>query len=150
MSLRFRYQLFPGRGVNPVRPRPVIPVTLVGASGFSLALDAIVDPAADDTVFPDAVATALGIDLTGATSGMGAGAGLVPVPLRYADIKLRLFDLLGGSNEQREWTARVGFTAVKFRHPLLGFAGFLQFFDALFLGERQELELRVNNLYPGT
>ena len=44
----------------------------------------------------------------------------------------------------------MGFTAVKFRHPLLGYTGFLEFFDALFLGERQELELRVNNLYPGT
>ena len=34
-------------------------------------------------------------------------------------------------------------------HYLLGFAGCLQFFDALFHGEREEVELTVNGLYPG-
>lgn len=117
---------------------------------MSLAIDAIVDPAADDTVFPEDVAIALGIDLTAATRGTGAGAGLVPVPLRYADVTLRLVDLLGGSKGQREWTAEVGFTAVKFRHPLLGQVGFLEFFDAQFFGGLHELELRVNNTYAGS
>ncbi len=150
MSLRFRYQPFPGSAAHPVRFRPVIPVTLIGPTGLSLAIDAIVDPAADDTVFPEDVAAALRIDLTRASTGTGAGAGLVPVPLRYVDVDLRLVDLIGGSGEQREWPAPVGFTAVKFRHPLLGYTGFLQFFDAQFFGALQELELRVNNLYPGT
>ena len=34
--------------------------------------------------------------------------------------------------------------------PLLGFAGFLQFFTATFRGDREEIELTVNSLYPGT
>jgi hypothetical protein len=33
---------------------------------------------------------------------------------------------------------------------LLGFAGFLQFFTATFRGDREEVELAVNVLYPGS
>jgi hypothetical protein len=36
------------------------------------------------------------------------------------------------------------------KQPLLGFAGCLQFFDALFHGAREDVELSVNSLYPGT
>jgi hypothetical protein len=59
---------------------------------------------------------------------------------------LKIADL----REQREWRAWVGFTSVPLKYPLLGFAGFLQFFTATFDGEREQLELTVNNLYPGT
>ena len=34
--------------------------------------------------------------------------------------------------------------------PLIGFAGFLQFFTATFHGDREQVELTVNALYPGT
>ena len=52
--------------------------------------------------------------------------------------------------EQREWPAWVGFTAASMPYPVLGFAGFLQFFTATFHGEREEVELTINGLYPGT
>jgi hypothetical protein len=56
MGLRFRYWQFRTR--QPVislkgrkgRPQPVIPVALIGPKGQA-ARDAVVDPAADDTVF---------------------------------------------------------------------------------------------------
>jgi hypothetical protein len=57
---------------------------------------------------------------------------------------------LADGQERREWRALVGFTAAKFRYPMLGFAGCLQFFDALFRGAREEVELTINSLYPGT
>jgi hypothetical protein len=44
----------------------------------------------------------------------------------------------------------VGFTSARLRFPSLGFAGFLQYFDALFRGDREEVELTVNSLYRGT
>jgi hypothetical protein len=44
----------------------------------------------------------------------------------------------------------VGFTSCRLRHALLGFAGFLEFFTATFHGDREEVELAVNGLYPGT
>lgn len=42
------------------------------------------------------------------------------------------------------------FTPVSLRQPLLGFAGFLQFFTAIYYGDREELELSVNSLYRGS
>jgi hypothetical protein len=71
---------------------------------------------------------------------------MVPAPLRYAQVTLRITD----GQEYREWPAWVGFTPVKLRYALLGFAGFLQFFDAASRGAREEVELTVNALYPGT
>jgi hypothetical protein len=68
------------------------------------------------------------------------------IPLRYAEIALRLTD----GKEQREWRAWVGFTPVRLPIPMIGFAGCLQFFGAHFLGDREEVELTVNSLYPGT
>jgi hypothetical protein len=71
---------------------------------------------------------------------------LVSAPVRYATVTLRLTDGI----ERREWTAWVGFTRAPLRRPLLGFAGFLQFFTATFHGDREEVELAVNSLYRGT
>ena len=44
-------------------------------------------------------------------------------------------------------SAWVGFTSAPIRHPLLGFAGFLQYFTATFHGDREEVELAVNGTY---
>jgi len=150
MSLRFRYQLVPTRGFviplggRTVRPRPLIAVTLVGPAGSRIR-EAILDTAADDTVFPESLAAQLGIDLTAAPTGAGSGVGLVTVPLRYAEVTLRI----ASPHEQREWQAWVGFTSGKLRRPILGFAGCLQYFTATFLGDQEEVELSVNRLYPG-
>jgi hypothetical protein len=151
MSLRYRYKLVRvGRPVLPlggrfVRPRPLVPVTVVGAAG-SKTLDAILDTAADDTVFAETVAAAIGLDLTAAPVGSGAGVGMAHVSVRYAEVTFRL----ATQQERREWKAWAGFTAAKLAYPLLGFAGFLQFFNVDFRGGLEEVELTVNNLYPGT
>lgn len=68
------------------------------------------------------------------------------VPIRYAKVKLRLTDGI----EFREWTGWVGFTSAALHYPILGFAGVLQFFTTTFHGDREEVELAVNRLYPGT
>jgi hypothetical protein len=120
-------------------------VTLVGPGGTYLK-DGRLDTAADDTVFPENTAAQIGIDLTTAPQGLTSGIGLVPVPVRYAEVTLRL----AGVKEFREWPAWVAFTPARMRNPLLGFAGFLQFFTATFHGDREEVELVVNHLYPGT
>lgn len=151
MSMRFPYSLAPlGHAVLPlggrwVRPRPLVAVTILGPSG-SRARDAILDTAADDTVFPETLAPLLGLDLTQAPPGSGSGAGGRPVPWRYAQITLRLTD----GRERRQWPAWVGFTPVPLLYPMLGFAGCLQFFTASFYGDHEEVELEINRLYPGT
>jgi hypothetical protein len=151
MSLRFPYQ--PIRVQNPVlplggrtvRPRPSIPVTLIGPLGTA-PQDALLDTGADDTVFPDRWAAAIGVDLTNAPQGQGGGVTAGPTVLRYAQVTLRITD----GRERRAWQAWVSFAALHPRsHPLLGYTGFLQFFTASFFGDRQEVELTVNGLYPG-
>jgi hypothetical protein len=54
------------------------------------------------------------------------------------------------TREQREWPAWVGSTSARLRQPLLGYAGFLQFFTATFEGDREEVLLTINASYPGT
>ena len=151
MSLLFSYPTL--SVTNPVltlagrqgRPRPLIRVTLLGPKGVYVR-NALLDTGADDTVFPVNAAAAVGIDLTHAPAGGAAGVGGGPVTYRLAFASLRVTD----GREFREWTALIGFTTVTLRYPLLGFAGFFQFFSAHFHGDREEVELTVNSLYPGT
>lgn len=151
MSLRFRYRL--GQAPRPivslggrsVRPRPILLVSVIGPGGTQ-PIPALLDTGADDTVFPETLAPKIGIDLTTAPFGVGAGVGGVASTFRYAQVALRISQ----GTEQREWTAWVGFTAAPLPFPVLGFAGFLQFFTATFHGDREEVELTVNRLYPGT
>ncbi len=151
MSMRFSYaQLRTNAPVWPLggrqeRPRPIIAISLAGPSDTAVE-EGLLDTGADDTVFPELVAAQIGIDLTGAPARMGTGVGGAAVPVRYAQVLLRLTD----GQEFREWPAWVAFTPVPMVRGLLGFAGCLQFFSANFLGDREEVELTVNSLYPGT
>jgi hypothetical protein len=120
-------------------------VSLVGPAGTYVE-SAWLDTGADDTVFPEEVAQKVGLDLSTAPVGEAAGVGKEPFPVRYAEVRLRIAN--GG--ERREWRAWVGFTTARLNRPLLGFAGFLQFFTATFHGDWEEVELTVNSLYPGT
>jgi hypothetical protein len=119
-------------------------VSLIGPHD-TVVREALLDTGADDTVFPESVAAKVGLDLTNAPTGEATGVGAGPSVLRYAQVRLRVTD----GHEFREWPAWVGFTAARLKRPLLGFAGFLQFFTAVFRGKEQEVELEVNSLYPG-
>lgn len=151
MTLSFRYK--PVSRPQPVfalggrfsRPRPLIPVTLIVRGRTHLTMG-LLDSGADDTVFPDSVAATLGIDLSAATGGTAEGIGGLPVPLRYVNLTLRIAD----NNERREWPAVVAFAPLPNQLPLLGFAGFLQYFTACFHGDLKFVELTTNALYPGS
>jgi hypothetical protein len=107
---------------------------------------AMLDCGADDTIFPAALAPFIGIDLGNSPVGRASGVGGLPFLVHYAQVTLRLTDGL----EFREWPAWVGFTSAPLAQPLLGFAGCIQFFSMLTLGDREEVELTINSLYPGT
>jgi predicted aspartyl protease len=151
MGLVYPYGHFPiskpaaTLGGRWVRPRPIIPVSVLGPTGLKVET-ALLDTGADETVFPDDVAKVIGLDLTGTPAGIFAGVGAAPIPLRYAEVALRV----AGVGEFREWKALVGFTTARLRHPMLGFAGFLQFFTSTFHGDREQVELAINSLYPGS
>ena len=151
MSVRFAYRLIPatapviavhGRGS---RPRPMTSVELIGPAR-TLDVPCLVDTGADDTVFPEALAAAAGLDLTGALEVHAGGVGGRKQRVRFVDARLRLFD----GQTAHEWPATVGFTSALSSHALLGFAGCLEYFTATFDGERRVVELTPNALYPGT
>jgi hypothetical protein len=117
---------------------------VIGPSDSRLR-EGLLDSGADDTVFPETLAAVLGVDLSNAPTGRaGTPAGAI-FPIR-ARVGMRITDGI----EQREWHAWVGFTPVKLSYSLLGFAGFLQFFDTNLRGALEVAELTVNNSYPGT
>lgn len=96
-------------------------------------------------MFPEHLAALIGVDLSNAAIGQSTTANNAQIVVRYTQVTLRLTD----GKERREWPAWVGFSPA-IRRPLFGFAGFLQFFTAMFHGDREEVELTVNRLYPGS
>ncbi len=150
MALRFAYRR--GRSPRPVvslggglqRPRPIVDVALIGPA-TSIVRAALLDTGADDTVFSVADAQLLGLNLSQAPQYTAAGVGGPPRVITYAPVTLRLTD----GKEFREWPALVGFTSARMNYALLGFAGCLQYFDALFHGEQEVVELTVSGLYRG-
>lgn len=149
MVLRYPYKLFTvqrpvvtlkGRFV---RPRPILSVGVVGPLG-ARAVEGLLDTGADDTVLNESVAADIGIDLSAAPVGAGAGVGGTVVPIRLAEVTLRL----AAGTAVCEWRGWVGFTPVRLHRALFGFAGFLQFFTATFYGDQEIVELMANPLLP--
>src|SRR5439155_415172 len=102
-----------------LRWRPLVPATIVGPTGMrSFFPRAVLDPAADDTVFPLDVAGLLGVSLrpVGAHGLRWRGQGY---PLRFADVELELCD---GLHTWR-WPAVVGFSPA----PAAGLQAVAQF-----------------------
>ena len=151
MSLLFHYKLDAVQhAIVPLggrwsRPRPRILVSLIGPSKTH-PTEGLLDTGADDTVFPESFAAYIGVDLANTPTGQMTTATMANAPVRYAQVSLRITD----GTEYHEWPAYVGFIPAKLYLPLLGFAGFLQFFTATFRGDREEVELTTNSLYPGT
>jgi hypothetical protein len=135
--------VYPLGGISG-RYKPIVPVHLVGPQVLP-PLDAIVDSAADDTVFPVRLARRMGIDLTAAPQGEAQAIGQAPVPVQYARVTLLLTD----GFESATWEAMVAFTPVLLRWPLLGQAGCLEFFDGELRGARREAIVTPNRSFPG-
>jgi hypothetical protein len=149
--MRFRYvaqqtsQPIYALGGASIRYQPIV-CTLVGLVAPQLAIDCLVDSAADDTVFPLRVAQRLGIDLSTAPMGTARGVGGIVQTYRYAHVRLRLSDGV----EICEWPAIVAFLDLPLRHGLLGQAGFFQFFDVTFLGASQEVDIVPTGAFPSS
>lgn len=146
-----RYTQFPNRmpmlalGGALIMPRPVLSVLLTGAAGSALR-DGLLDSGADETLFDPTIASQIGVDLTTAPERGVHLFGRGVIRCRYALVKLRITD---GVSETYEWDAMVGFAPFPIRHNLLGFAGFLQFFDANFRGDAEEVILFPNSAFAG-
>jgi hypothetical protein len=136
----------PSLGNTLIRPRPLIAVRLTGPAD-SRAYDGFLDTGADDTVFTESYAAVLGIDLSqAATRPLGLAGRHQIVPCRYAQAEIGITDGI----ESYVWTAIVGFVPITMHYCLLGYAGFLQFFDVAFHGADREAVLLPNRDYRGT
>jgi hypothetical protein len=144
----------PGRAKLPqpslagalLRHRPITAIRISGPGG-SWILDGLLDSGSDDTIFPAWVAPMIGVDLAIAIDHdiHLAGRGK-PIRCRYASAKLTLTD---GAFETYEWDAMIGFVAVPMKCPLLGQAGFLQFFDITLQGADHLAILSPNWSFTG-
>jgi hypothetical protein len=152
--LRFPYLEEPLVGLAPpslpvgavIRWRPLVPVTLIGPTGQMWDYGrAVLDPAADDTVFPLDTARRIGARLRPDTGHRIRWRGQLHA-LRFGDVELLLTD--NGSTWR--WPAVVGFSPAPLRYPILGQSGCLEFLDARFLGADRILELETNRAYAGT
>jgi hypothetical protein len=135
----------PLSGGGFVLPRPIVSVRITGPSNDYLT-DCLLDPGADWTVFERPVASQIGLDLAQAQVRTVQLVGRKPFSCSYAQVLLRITD---GISETYEWPSIVGFVPFALRRPLLGYAGFLQFFDADFHGGDQEVFLTPNRFFPG-
>jgi hypothetical protein len=151
--LHFPYQDEPLTGPPPpsvpagaiVRWRPLVPVDIIGPTGIVQHFGrAVLDPAADDTIFPLVTARWLRMSLHSDTGHRVRWRGQVHA-LRFGDVELRLDD---GHSVWR-WRTVVGFSPAAIRYPILGTAGCLEFMDARFRGADRIAELETNRSYPG-
>lgn len=128
------------------RWRPLVPARIIGPTGRSRRfLRTLVDPGADDTVFPLDIASLLDVALLPDTGHRILWRGQ-RYPLRYGEVEFELADGV----ETVRWGAVVAFTPANVRYPLFGNAGSLEFFDVTFRGEQRVIELNTNSAFAGT
>jgi len=151
--LRYSYQPVPLSGSAPpslpplgtVRWRPFAPVTIIGPTGVTRHFQrALVDPGADDTVFPLELVERLGVVLRPDTGQRLRWRGQT-YPLRYGDADLELSD----DGASCRWTTVVCFSSAPIRYRILGNAGCLEFFNVTFRGADRTRELEPNLSFPG-
>lgn len=147
MTFRFRpYLVSSAAGDRSLVFRPVLTVG-VSSDTEQGQWDALIDTGADECIFPDSIAEPLGLDLARATTGRISGVGGDALSAAYTGLQLELTD---GTMSVR-WPVIVGF--VHYPRPaeeilILGHSGFLEFFTAVFDGEKRTLELLPNPRLP--
>jgi hypothetical protein len=118
--------------------RPVIPFTLVGPAG-GLDFFGLLNTGADETYITQAMANRLGLETNEySTAIVESASGAISI--RYGTATLEVSD----GHELFRWTTIIGITEEEWAEAILGHAGFLEFFDALFRGYDSEVVLTRN------
>ena len=123
----------------------MVPVAIVGPTGLTRGfVRAILDPAADDTVFPLDTAWKIGVRLWPDSGHRVRWRGQLHA-LHFGGVELVLAD----DATQYRWPAIVAFSPARIGYPILGNSGCLQYFDVRFLGTDLIAELVPNLSYSG-
>lgn len=148
--MRFPYSTRPLRrpahalGGSTVRHLPLLHVGVEGPTR-TFPFQCRLDPGSDDTIFPTALATFVGVDLTGAPEGECQGVGGTVLTYRCATVTLRISD----GKEECVWDAVVGFIDQPRRFGLLGLSGFHELFDVTYFGAGREAHITPNASFKG-
>lgn len=138
---KFLVELHDGASLSEVY-RPIVPVLVKGPHD-SLLLRPLLDCGADFTLFPMAVARAIGVvldtDRAGTVGGIEGGS-LVTYP---GEVELELRD----GNSTFRWRTTVRFA--EGNNMLLGHLGCLEFFTATLAHFRRTISLEPNAIFPG-
>ncbi len=125
------------RGLETVY-RPIVPVRLLGYRA-GIRIRGLLDAAADETLLTREMADAIDLSpIPGATGKILSAGG--EAPLVYASLELEV--TLGP--DQFRWPATVGIVERAWDEALLGFRGFMEYFDVSFFGHSLECELTRN------
>ncbi|MGE4001395.1 MAG: aspartyl protease family protein [Planctomycetaceae bacterium] len=121
--------------------RPIIPVIIESPAGRRLIVDALVDTGSDITLFPEDVASNLGIDLTESPARPLSSALGVIADYRSAEVVL---ELRRGTSELFRWRTSVGFLSRQMVYSIVGTKGFFEFFALRYDASAGQLELLPN------
>jgi hypothetical protein len=143
--MKVPYEPTPIRAVGTHDPvliyRPMIHVRVIGPKG-NVRLFGRIDTGADDSLFPEAIADELGVEFRrGQYEPLRLPGGGVAAA-RYSEVDLEIRSPEG----PYRWAALVGFH--QGNSTLLGLAGFLEWFTAIFDGRNRELTLRYTGNAP--
>jgi hypothetical protein len=136
----------PETGEPTVVLRPEIPVRVIGPRATA-QFRALVDTGADNTILPWSLAENCGVELVEGKGPQMEVFGGQKIETLFGDVRFELKD----ASETIRWRTRVQFFA--FPSPeeeslVLGHAGFLDFFTAVFDGQLGELSLTPNSDLP--
>jgi len=148
MKFAYREYVSPFPGTSDFRLilRPVITIRIVGPTADP-RWDALVDTGADETLLPLSLAGLLGLELDATATSQAAGISGDHLTIRYGEVEFQIND----GNETIRWQTIVGFVDFASADDeviILGHGGCLDYFTALFEGEKAELELTANSLLP--
>ena len=137
------YEVQPNPGQSEgILYRPVIPLRVIGPANTQVILG-LVDTGSDVTVLPAFLLDLIGAAPSGETAHFRGVGGQV-VTARYSRVALALDHRHG----LYRWQATVGFLDGR-DVAILGYAGFLEYFEAAFSSQRRRLTLKPNQRFAG-
>lgn len=137
---------FPGTSDFRLILRPVLTIRITGPKSEA-RWDALVDTGADETLLPKSLAGLLGVVLDHEVTSQAVGISGDLLTIHYGTAKFQI----AAENDQVTWTSMVGFVDFGSQDDeviILGHGGCLDYFTAIFDGDKAELELTANSQLP--
>ena len=120
--------------------RPVIPFRGIGKTDVAVFYG-LLDTGADETVLPQAIADLIGVVVDPTQTSVATSAS-GELPIVYGKVTLEI----GKGKGRYRWQATVGVVNQPWQEAILGHAGFLHYFNAVFSWSKREVRLTRNDI----